>query len=124
MSEEEQKKHVGWATVWRESREIIWARRGRLAIGLVLLVASRLAGMVLPATTKVLIDDVIGQGRSELLIWIAAVAGAATLFQAVTSFALAVLLGVAGQRAITDLRLKVQQHSGHLPVTLMEFAVE
>ena len=117
MSEESQKKKVSWATVWRESKEIIWARRGRLGVGLVLLISSRLAGMVLPATTKVLIDDVIGQGRSELLLWIAVVAGAATLFQAATSFALAVLLGVAGQRAITDLRLKVQQHIGHLPVS-------
>ena len=120
MSEESHKKKVSWRTVWRESKEIIWARRGRLGMGLVLLIASRLAGMVLPATTKVLIDDVIGQGRSELLLWIAVVAGAATLFQAVTSFALAVLLGVAGQRAITDLRLKVQQHIGHLPVSFFE----
>ncbi len=120
MSGEQQKKQVSWDTVWRESREIIWARRGRLAVGLGLLVASRLAGMVLPATTKVLIDDVIGQGRSELLVWIAVVAGSATLFQAATSFLLAVLLGVAGQRAITDLRLKVQQHIGHLPVSFFE----
>lgn len=120
MSEESEKKKVDWSTVWRESREIIWARRGRLGIGLALLIASRLAGMVLPATTKVLIDDVIGQGRSELLLWIAVIAGAATLFQAITSFALTVLLGVAGQRAITDLRLKVQQHIGHLPVSFFE----
>ena len=120
MSEEQKKNKVDWATVWRESREIIWARRGRLGVGLVLLIASRLAGMVLPATTKILIDDVIGQGRSELLLWIAVVAGAATLFQAATSFALTVLLGVAGQRAITDLRLKVQQHIGHLPVSFFE----
>ena len=120
MSEDQQKKKVAWATVWQESREIIWARRGRLGVGLVLLIASRLAGMVLPATTKVLIDDVIGQGRSELLLWIALIAGAATLFQAAASFALAVLLGVAGQRAITDLRLEVQRHIGHLPVSFFE----
>ena len=62
----------------------------------------------------------IGQGRSELLWWIAGAAGVATLIQAVTSFSLSVLLGVAGQRAITDLRLKVQQHIGHLPVSFYE----
>ncbi len=117
---EEKKRKVGWATVWRESREIIWARRYRLAVGLALLIVSRLAGMVLPGSTKVLIDDVIGQGRSELLWWIAGAAGVATLIQAVTSFSLSVLLGVAGQRAITDLRLKVQQHIGHLPVSFYE----
>jgi len=117
---EEKKRKVGWATVWRESREIIWARRYRLAVGLALLIVSRLAGMVLPGSTKVLIDDVIGQGRSELLWWIAGAAGVATLIQAVTSFSLSVLLGVAGQRAITDLRLKVQRHIGHLPVSFYE----
>jgi len=117
---EEKKRQVGWATVWRESKEIIWARRRRLVVGLVLLIVARLAGMVLPATTKVLIDDVIGQGRSELLWWIAGAAGIATLIQAGTSFALSVLLGVAGQRAITDLRLKVQKHIGHLPVSFFE----
>ena len=117
---EEKKRQVGWTTVWRESKEIIWARRYRLAVGLALLVISRLAGMVLPGTTKVLIDDVIGQGRNELLWWIAGAAGVATLVQAITGFSLAILLGVAGQRAITDLRLKVQQHIGHLPVSFYE----
>jgi len=117
---EEKKRKVGWSTVWRESKEIIWARRYRLALGLALLIVSRLAGMVLPGTTKVLIDDVIGQGRSELLWWIALAAGTATVIQAITSFGLSVLLGVAGQRAITDLRLKVQQHIGHLPVSFYE----
>ena len=117
---EEKKRKVSWGTVWRESKEIIWARRRRLMAGLVLLIISRLAGMVLPATTKVLIDDVIGQGRSELLWWIAGAAGLATLVSAITSFSLAVLLGVAGQRAITDLRIKVQQHIGRLPVSYFE----
>ena len=117
---EKKKRKVSWATVWRESKEIIWARRHRLIVGLFLLIVARLAGMVLPATTKVLIDDVIGQGRSELLWLIGGAAGIATLIQAVTSFALSVLLGVAGQRAITDLRLKVQQHIGHLPVDFYE----
>ena len=117
---EEKKRKVSWATVWRESKEIIWARRYRLVVGLVLLIISRLAGMVLPGTTKVLIDDVIGQGRGELLWLIAGAAGVATVIQAITSFNLAILLGVAGQRAITDLRLKVQQHIGHLPVSFYE----
>jgi ABC-type multidrug transport system fused ATPase/permease subunit len=120
MPEEKKKRKLGWHTVWRESKEIIWARRYRLAVGLVLLIISRLAGMVLPGTTKVLIDDVIGQGRSELLWPIAGAAGVATIIQAVTSFGLAVLLGVAGQRAITELRLKVQQHIGRLPVSYYE----
>jgi subfamily B ATP-binding cassette protein MsbA len=121
MSDEsESKKKVTWAAVWHESRELLWARRGRLAFGLLLLVISRLAGMVLPALTKVIIDDVIGGQRAELLPWIALVAGAAIVVQAATSFFLTVLLGVAGQRSITDLRRRVQQHIARLPVQYFE----
>ncbi|MEJ2084887.1 MAG: ABC transporter ATP-binding protein [Acidobacteriota bacterium] len=118
--EEKPKKKVDWSTVWRESRELLWARRGRLMVGLVLLIISRLAGMVLPATTKFIIDDVIGKSRPELLPWIAAAAGVAILIQAVTSYLLGLLLGVAGQRSITDLRLRVQKHMARLPVQYFE----
>ncbi len=118
--ESESKEKVTWAAVWHESRELLWARRGRLAIGLLLLVISRLSGMVLPALTKVIIDDVIGGQRAELLPWIALVAGAAIVVQAATSFFLTVLLGVAGQRSITDLRRRVQEHIARLPVQYFE----
>ncbi len=121
MSEGEKKKpKISLSTVWRESKEIIWARRRRLGAGLVLLVISRVCGMVLPATTKILIDDVIGQRRADLLPWIALAAGVATLIQASTSFSLSILLGVAGQRSINDLRLKVQRHINRLPVRFFE----
>jgi len=114
------KKKVDWSAVWRESRELLWARRNRLAVGLVLLVISRLAGIVLPASTKFIIDDVIGKNRPELLPWIAAAAGTAILVQAATSYLLGLLLGVAGQRSITDLRLRVQEHIARLPVQYFE----
>ena len=107
---EEQKKKITLGVVWRESKEIIWARRRRLAIGFVLLLISRLAAMVLPATTKILIDDVIGQQRADLLVWIAVAAGVATLIGAGTSYMLSLILGIAAQRSINDLRIKVQQH--------------
>jgi ABC-type multidrug transport system fused ATPase/permease subunit len=80
------------------------------------MLVSRLAGLVLPATSKFLIDDVIGEGRHELLGWLALAAGLATLVQAVTSFALSQVLGVAAQRAITDMRREVQRHVSRLPV--------
>ena len=121
MSEPEPKKRrVGLTTVWQESKDLLWKHRRRLALGFVLLVVSRLSGMVLPATTKFLIDEVIGKGRSELLLWIALAAGSATLIQSATSFTLTVLLGVTGQRSITDLRLKVQRHVARLPVRFFE----
>ena len=80
------------------------------------MLVNRLAGLVLPATSKYLIDDVIGKRRAELLMPLALAAGAATLVQAVTSFALSQVLGVAAQRAITDMRRRVEAHVARLPV--------
>ncbi len=120
MSPPEDKKKITLGVVWRESKEILWARRKRLAIGFVLLLVSRLSGMVLPATTKILIDDVIGQRQPELLKWIALAAGVATLVQATTSYLLSLILGIAAQRSINDLRIRVQQHVLRLPVRFFE----
>jgi len=119
-AEEEKKRKVSWLTIWRESKVLFRARRRRLMLGFGFLLISRLAAMVLPASTKFLIDEVIGNQRVDLLWWIALAAGTATLIQAVTGYALAVLLGIAGQRSVNDLRLKVQQHIGRLPVRFFE----
>ena len=110
------KKKVSLDAVWREAREMIWAHRGRLGIGLVLLLIGRLAGLVLPASTKYLIDEVIGNGRAELLLWIGLAAGIGAVVQAGSSFSLSLLLGAAAQRSIHELRLKVQRHIGRLPI--------
>ena len=110
------KKSVPLSAAWREAHSLVWAHRRRLMLGLGLMLVSRLAGLVLPASSKYLIDDVVNGGRSELLMPIALAAGAATLVQAVTSFALGQILGVAAQRAITDMRKRVQARIMHLPV--------
>jgi ABC-type multidrug transport system fused ATPase/permease subunit len=109
-----------FASSWAEARALIWARRGRLALGLALLLVSRAAGLVLPATSKFLIDDVIGKHRVELLGWLAAAGGLATLVQAVTGFALSQILGVAAQRSITEMRKSVQEHVERLPVAYFD----
>jgi len=114
------KKKFEWSDVWPEAKELVWRYRRRMALGFLLLIVSRTAGMVLPASTKFLIDDVIGQGKVEYLKWIAIAAIGATLVNAATSFTLTVLLGVAGQRAIADLRRRVQRHIGRLPVSYYE----
>ncbi|MCZ6508203.1 MAG: ABC transporter ATP-binding protein [Acidobacteria bacterium] len=118
--EEKSKKKFEWTDVWPEVRDLVWRYRKRMALGFVLLIISHTAGMVLPASTKFLIDDVIGQGKVEYLKWIAVAAIGATMINAATSFTLTVMLGVAGQRAIVDLRRRVQRHIGRLPVSYYE----
>jgi ABC-type multidrug transport system fused ATPase/permease subunit len=116
MDPSQKKKSVSSAAAWREARELVWTHRRRLTMGLVLMLVSRLAGLVLPASSKWLIDEVVGNNRTDLLMPIALAAGAATLVQAVTSFALSQILGVAAQRAITDMRKRVQARVMRLPV--------
>jgi ABC-type multidrug transport system fused ATPase/permease subunit len=109
-------RSVFTSSAWKEARDIVWARRSRLTLGLSIMLVNRASGLVLPATSKYLIDDVIGKQRVDLL-WPLALAGAAaTVVQAVTSFALSQVLGVAAQRAITDMRRRVEAHVARLPV--------
>jgi subfamily B ATP-binding cassette protein MsbA len=110
------KKKVNYSNAWQEARVLIVARSGRLTLGLGLMLISRMAGLVLPATSKYLVDDVIGRRQTQLLVPLALVAGAATLVQAITSFVLSQVLGVAAQRAITDMRRRVEAHVARLPV--------
>src|SRR5437870_9085895 len=99
----------------------IWAlvkpRRGILLLGFVLMVINRVCGLVLPASTKFLIDDIIGKRRTDLLLPLVLAVVTATLIQGATSFSLTQLLSKAAQRLIAELRLKVQQHVGVLPVS-------
>ncbi len=116
MADAPPKKKPTFSVVWREARDLIWARRARLGIGMALMAVSRMAGLVLPATSKVLIDDVVGKSRGDLLWPLALAAGAATLVQAVTGFALSQVLGIAAQKSITEMRRSVQQHVTRLPI--------
>jgi ABC-type multidrug transport system fused ATPase/permease subunit len=116
----EQKRRLDWSSAWREARQIIWRHRGYLAIGLAVMLVNRLAGLVLPATSKFLIDNVVGKHQAGLLVPLALAAGAATLVQAATSFALSQILGVTAQRAITEMRREVEAHVMHLPVRFFD----
>ncbi|MDE3171519.1 MAG: ABC transporter ATP-binding protein [Gemmatimonadota bacterium] len=84
------------------------------------MVVSRLAGFVLPMSSKFLIDTVIGKHRADLLLPLTGAVAAATLVQAVTSFLLAQVVSIAGQRAITNMRKRVQAHVLRLPVSYFD----
>jgi len=113
-------KRVHASVVWREARELMWRHRRHLAIGFALMMVSRLAGLVLPASPKVLIDEILGKGRGELLVPLAAAIGAAAVIQAVTAFGLSQVISITAQRAITEMRRKVQEHVARLPVNYFD----
>ena len=102
--------------ILKDAGDLIWRSRRRLLLGLPLLLVNRLMSIILPGTTKFLIDDVIGKGRHELLWKLALVTGLAGAIGGLTDYALAQILGIAAQRAITDLRKRIQQHVQRLSV--------
>ncbi len=110
------KKSFTAGHIYRDLRLLIWPRRHLFLIGLILIFINRAAGLVLPGTTKYLIDDVVLNRKEELLIPLAAIVGAAVLVQAVTSYALVQLLSTSAQQLIADMRVRVQRHIGRLPV--------
>ena len=117
---EQKKKKIRWSSAWQDARELVWAHRKRLALGAILMLVNQAMGLVLPASTKYLIDEVIVKERTDLLWKIALAAGSATVLQAVTSFGLSQVLGVAAQRAITEMRKKVQAKIARLPVSYFD----
>jgi ABC-type multidrug transport system fused ATPase/permease subunit len=91
-------------------------RRRVLALGFGLMIISRVCGLVLPASTKYLIDNVIGKHQLSLLVPLVLAVLAATIIQGITGFTITQLVSKAAQRLIAELRAKVQAHIGRLPV--------
>ena len=120
MEEKKKKKPLSLASTWHEARRLMWAHRRKLAFGLVLMVINRLSGFVLPSSSKWLIDEVIGNSRMELLMPLALAVGAATLVQAVSSFALSQVISVAAQGAIMEMRKRIHDHVIRLPIRFFE----
>ena len=116
------KTKVSGASLRHAFREIIWPRRGLIALGLALILVNRLASLVLPASTKYLVDNVIAQGDLSLLYKLLGGVGVAVIIQASSSFALTILLSVEAQHLIAQLRAQVQRHVLGLPVRIFDNA--
>src|SRR5271163_793153 len=99
---------------------LIRPRRGILAVGFGLMVINRVSGLVLPASTKYLLDDVILKRQAHLLPVIVLTVVTATVIQGLTSYALTQLLSKSSWRMISELREKVQAHIGRLPVSFYD----
>ena len=109
-------KSAGLLRLLKEAWPFLRPQRMLLLFGLVLMAINRLAGLVLPASTKFLVDNVIGKRQVHLLAPLALAIIAATAIQGVTSFALTQLLSKAAQRMIAQLRKQVQAHIGRLSI--------
>jgi ABC-type multidrug transport system fused ATPase/permease subunit len=113
---------ISGASLRHAFREIIWPRRKLVALGLLLILFNRLAGLVLPASTKYLVDDVIAKGDIGLLYKLLALVGGAVTVQAASSYSLTMLLSVEAQHLIAQLRTQVQRHVLRLPVRIFDNA--
>jgi subfamily B ATP-binding cassette protein MsbA len=115
------KKKPDLKKVMPEIWKLVRPRRWLLLFGFLLMVLNRVAGLVLPFSTKFLIDRVLGvHGNPRLLMPLVALVFTTTAIQAVTSFSLTQLLSKAAQRMITELRQQVQQHVGRLSVAFYD----
>ena len=119
MSDKPAKK-VNYQRAWAEARELVWKHRRSLTGGLFLMLVNRLSGLVLPASSKYLIDEVLAKQRADLLGWIALAAAVAVLVQAGTTYALSQVVSIAAQHAIAEMRMSVQKHVLHLPVSYFD----
>ena len=107
-------------TLYQVFKTIIWPRRGILLVGLILIIISRLSGLVLPGASKYLMDDVIGQHDLQMLKVLLAIIVASITIQAVTSYILTQILSVEAQRLISILRADVGRQVLRLPIRFFD----
>lgn len=101
-------------------KEIIWPRKYLLLLGLILIIINRLSGLVLPGSSKYLIDEVIAKGDQSLLYTLVIAVTGAVLISAVTSYFLTKLLSVEAQHLISQLRAQVHRHIIRLPISFFD----
>ncbi len=105
-----------WATLRYAVRTIIWPRRKLVSLGLGLIIINRAAGLVLPGSSKYVIDNAINKGDLSMLKLLLIIIAVAIVVQATTSYFLTRLLSVEAQFVISRLRLQVHRHVIQLPL--------
>lgn len=113
------KPNFSWAVI-SDAWSLMRPRKGILAVGLALIILNRLSGLLLPASTKYLLDNVILQHQVYLLTPLVLAVLASTMVQGLSSYILTRLMSKSAQRLIAELRLKVQAHIGRLPLAFYE----
>jgi ABC-type multidrug transport system fused ATPase/permease subunit len=113
-------EHRGKTSLRYVAGELIWPRRWLLLLGLGLIIVNRLSGLIIPGSSKYLIDEVIAKANLEMFRWLLLVVSLAILLQSVTSFALTRLLSVEAQHLISVLRAHIQQQIIRLPVRFFD----
>ncbi len=103
-------------SIWR----LVLPRRWLLAGSFAVMIVNRASGLILPASTRYLIDNVFTKGQLNLLPWIVGAVVLATIVQGLTSFTLTQVLSKEGQRLIAELRTEVQSHIGRLPIAFYD----
>jgi len=113
---EKPKRSESLKTLLPEVLALMRPRRNLLFAGAALMIVNRVCGLALPVSSKYLIDNVMRHGEVKLLLPIVLSVVLATIVQGVTSFSLTQLLSKSGQRLIYEMRLRIQEHIGRLPV--------
>lgn len=107
-------------TIGHVFKTIVLPRWKAIALGLILIIISRIAGLVLPLSSKYLVDDVITNSDMEMLKWLLLAVVVAVTIQAITSFLLTQILSVEAQHLISVLRARVQKQILRLPVRFFD----
>ncbi|CAM1354556.1 ABC transporter ATP-binding protein [Tenacibaculum halocynthiae] len=119
-SKEKEDKKKPRITIGKAFKTIIWPRRKLVLVGLILIVISRMASLVLPWQSKILLDEVIPNKDMTKLYEVLLFVGIALLLQAITSFLLTRILSVQAQYVISELRAQVQKKVLSLPISFFD----
>lgn len=109
-------------TAWREAWPLLKQHRTPLSAAVLLVGLSRVAALGLPAAARIVVDQVVGQRRTDLLLPVALLVSLAIAVEVVCSFAATQVAGIAGQKAVAALRRELGSHAMRLPMRALDDA--